>query len=97
MDLGYFEGRAWLCNSEPLTSDDLGGNYHFIGTTRMDENPTRGAVNADCRVHGVSNLYCAGASVFATGGHANPTLTIVALAVRLADHLKAVPSNLAKR
>lgn len=88
MDLGTFKGKPWLYNDEPLSTDDLCGNYHFIGATRMDADATRGVVDVDCRVHGVENLYCAGASVFPTGGHANPTLTIVALAIRLADHLK---------
>lgn len=61
--------------------------YHHMGTTRMHEDPTRGVVNADCRVHGIDNLFVAGSSVFPTYGYANPTFTIVALAVRLADHL----------
>ena len=47
-----------------------------------------GVVDNDCRVHGTENLYVAGASVFPTAGSANPTLTIVALAIRLADHLR---------
>jgi len=59
-----------------------------MGTTRMSGDPRAGVVNADCRVHGIENLYMAGSSVFATGGYANPTLTIVALALRLADHLR---------
>jgi choline dehydrogenase-like flavoprotein len=49
-------------------------------------------VDANCRVHGVSNLYVAGSSVFPTAGAANPTLTIVALALRLANHLKQGPT-----
>ena len=53
----------------------------------MDEDPTQGVVDADCRVHGISNLFVAGSSVFPTGGTAPPTLTIVALALRLADHI----------
>jgi choline dehydrogenase-like flavoprotein len=63
---------------------------HHMGTTRMSEDVTTGVVDRDCRVHGLDNLYMAGSSVFATGGHANPTLTIVALTLRLAEHLKAV-------
>jgi choline dehydrogenase-like flavoprotein len=63
---------------------------HHIGTTRMHVNPQEGVVDKNCRVHGISNLYIAGSSVFPTGGHANPTLTIVALAVRLADHVKGI-------
>ena len=56
----------------------------------MHEDPTQGVVDADCRVHGTSNLFVAGSSVFPTYGYANPMLTIVALAIRLADHLKAM-------
>jgi choline dehydrogenase-like flavoprotein len=65
------------------------GGYHHMGTTRMDSSPRHGVVDADCRVHGVENLFVAGSSVFPTAGYANPTLTIVALALRLADRLKA--------
>ncbi|MGZ2411662.1 choline dehydrogenase-like flavoprotein [Sphingomonas sp. F9_3S_D5_B_2] len=62
-------------------------NYHQLGGTRMSDDPKRGVVDADCRVHGYDNLYVAGSSVFATAGWANPTLTIITLALRLADHL----------
>jgi choline dehydrogenase-like flavoprotein len=61
---------------------------HFMGTTRMHDDPRKGVVDAHCRVHGVDNLYIAGSSVFTTGGFANPTLTIVALSLRLADRIK---------
>jgi choline dehydrogenase-like flavoprotein len=64
------------------------GLYHHLGTTRMHDDPKRGVVDPDSRVHGVSNLFVAGSSVFPTAGWANPTLTIVALSIRLADHLK---------
>lgn len=67
---------------------DLYGNEHHMGTTRMHSDPYLGVVDENCRVHGLANLYVAGSSVFPTGGAANPTLTIVALAVLLADHLK---------
>ena len=60
---------------------------HHIGTTRMSDDPRSGVVDANCRVHATDNLYVAGASVFPTSGHANPTLTILALSLRLADHL----------
>nr|WP_283251035.1 GMC family oxidoreductase [Rhabdothermincola salaria] len=69
----------------------LRGARHHMGTTRMHTDPRRGVVDADGRVHGVANLYVAGSSVFPTGGAANPTFTIVALALRLAAHLRAVP------
>ena len=54
----------------------------------MASSPDRGVVDADCRVHGMDNLWIAGSSVFPTSGCSNPTLTLVALAVRLADHLR---------
>lgn len=62
--------------------------WHHTGTTRMHDDPAHGVVDRNCRVHGVSNLFVAGSSVFPTGGTAAPTLTIVALALRLADHLR---------
>ncbi len=65
-------------------------SWHQIGTTRMSEGPTDGVVDPDCLVHGTKNLYVAGGSVMPTAGRANPTLTIVALTIRLADHLKAI-------
>jgi choline dehydrogenase-like flavoprotein len=61
--------------------------HHFLGTTRMHGDPRKGVVDANCQVHDVPNLYIAGSSVFPTGGFANPTLTIVALALRLGAHL----------
>jgi choline dehydrogenase-like flavoprotein len=59
-----------------------------MGTTRMADSPEQGVVDANCRVHGVANLYIAGSSVFTTSGASNPTLTLVALALRLTDHLR---------
>ncbi|MGE5515159.1 MAG: FAD-dependent oxidoreductase [Bacteroidota bacterium] len=61
---------------------------HHMGTTRMADSPERGVVDADCRVFGMDNLFIAGAAVFPTSSHANPTLTLVALAARLAEHLR---------
>ncbi len=66
----------------------VGGGSHHMGTTRMHVDPRKGVVDRNCRVHSVDNLYVAGSSVFPTSNAANPTLTIVALALRLADHLK---------
>jgi len=73
---------------ENVVPDALRPMNHHIGTTRMDNDPHRGVVNSNCRVHGINNLYIAGSSVFPTAGHANPTLTLMALAFRLSDHLK---------
>jgi choline dehydrogenase-like flavoprotein len=58
-----------------------------MGTTRMHQDPKKGVVDPQCRVHGIANLYMAGSSVFPTCGFSNPTFTLVALALRLADHL----------
>jgi choline dehydrogenase-like flavoprotein len=78
---------------ETAREDSAGVDFtdasHHMGTTRMSTDPKQGVVDADCRVHGVANLYVTGSSVFPMCGNANPTWTIVALALRLADHLKA--------
>jgi choline dehydrogenase-like flavoprotein len=67
--------------------DQAFDGFHQIGLTRMADDPVDGAADADSRVHGIGNLYLAGSGLFPTGGHANPTLPAVALALRLADHL----------
>lgn len=66
---------------------DLSDVAHPMGTTRMSVDPATGVVDPECRVHGVHGLYVAGSSVFPTSGHANPTQTALALAIRLADRL----------
>lgn len=76
-------GRLEASAEEPAFTDAS----HHMGTTRMCRSPRDGVVDTECRVHGISNLYLAGSSVFPCAGHANPTLTIVALAVRMARHL----------
>jgi choline dehydrogenase-like flavoprotein len=81
-------GRMAL-EMQPDRGSSIHTCWHHMGTTRMHEDKTQGVVNADCQVHGIANLFIAGCSVFPTGGRVNPTLTIVALAIRLADHLKA--------
>jgi len=85
-------GRLQLMLSEDDMEwpDDLGGGAHHMGTTRMHTDPREGVVDANACVHGVANLFLAGSSVFPTSGAAHPTLTVVALAVRLADHLKRI-------
>ncbi len=76
-------------DSPQTRSETITYQAHQNGTTRMSNDPSQGVVDSDCKVHGVENLYVAGSSVFPTFGFANPTLTIVALACRLADHLKS--------
>lgn len=86
--LGRFQ--MMLDEEVPGWPAEMVGGRHHMGTTRMHADPRRGVVDADCRVHGVENLWVAGSSVFPTSGSANPTLTVVALALRLADGLGEV-------
>lgn len=71
-----------------LWNSQLGFSAHHMGTTRMSSTPDKGVVDQDLKVFGVENLYIGGSSVFPTGGSIPPTLTIVALSIRLAEHLK---------
>ena len=77
----------WIVHDQPLQGA-LVDMSHTIGTTRMSDDPRTGVVDSECEVHGVKGLYIAGSSVFPTSGHANPTLMILSLAIRLADKLK---------
>jgi choline dehydrogenase-like flavoprotein len=88
--VGRVRMRDWVMEKGPSWPSSLGGGWHHMGTTRMHADPKRGVVDANCRVHGVGNLYVAGASVYPTAGCANPTLTLVALSLRLSDHLESV-------
>lgn len=84
LGLGHLQSNLGRERSWPIDQDAS----HHMGTTRMGHDPATSVVDENCKVHGVENLYMAGASVFPTSGCANPTLTLVALAIRLADHLK---------
>ena len=83
-------GRLHVPTEDGAFAWPPGPGGHHMGTTRMSDDPASGVVDANCRAHDVHNLYVAGSSVFPTGGAANPTLTVVALAERLADHLAAL-------
>jgi choline dehydrogenase-like flavoprotein len=90
-------GSGLFTYSEEALEDQLNvagsgfnSNAHHIGTTRMASLSTEGVVDEQCRVHGMTNLFVAGSSVFPTSGHANPTLMIVALALRLGAHIKSL-------
>ena len=87
LGIGRLRLEPWLREPDGEWPRQLSGACHQMGTTRMAASPRDGVVDPDCRVHGVGNLYVAGSSVFPTAGCANPTLTLVALAARLADHL----------
>jgi choline dehydrogenase-like flavoprotein len=90
LGVGRVRVNELLFEEDGRWSENLSWFGHHMGTTRMSSDPRSGVVDADCRVHSIDNLYVASSSVFPTGGFANPTLTILALAVRLADHLKSV-------
>jgi choline dehydrogenase-like flavoprotein len=95
LGLGEVEPADWLRDgktewvTDALISTHPIGGYHHIGTTRMSHDPRTGVTDAMGRVHDTPNLYVAGSSLFPTSGWANPTLTIVALAMRTADSLLA--------
>jgi hypothetical protein len=82
---GERAGRVW---------DQMTDGYHQIGTIRMAANPRHGVVDADCRVHGIANLFIASSAVFPTSGQANPTLLISALSARLAAHVARLVRDL---
>ena len=86
--LGEIEFKSWFRDDWATWQNHLTDQYHHMGTTRMNDSPQQGVVDRDCRVHGLSNLYIGSSSVFPTSGHSNPTLTILALCMRLADQLK---------
>ena len=93
LGLGKVTTSEWLEDGKPhwpvdptVGNHPIGG-YHHMGTTRMSTSARDGVVDANCTVHGYSNLHIAGSSVFTTGGWANPTLTLLALSHRLGDHL----------
>ena len=85
---GRLRIRDWLLSDDKTWPSFISGGWHHMGTTRMSDDPKHGVVDANCRVHGLANLYIGGAAVYATAGAVNPTLTLVALSLRLADHLK---------
>ncbi len=81
-------GRLHLSPAEPAYTKPCYLGAHPMGITRMHVDPRKGVVDPDCKAHGLANLFVASSSVFPTGGFVNPTFTIVALALRLADFLK---------
>jgi choline dehydrogenase-like flavoprotein len=87
--LGRVRLLEYLHDEKDSTWPDFtGGGWHHMGTTRMSDDPKTGVVDRNCKVHGMGNLHIAGSSCFSTAGAPNPTLTVVALSLRLADQLK---------
>ncbi len=87
-NLGIGKLNSPLLNHNLLDWPISGDASHHMGTTRMGDDPKTSVVDKNCKVHSIDNLYVAGSSVFTTSGYANPTYTICALAVRLAEHIK---------
>lgn len=92
-DIGRLRISDWIRDGSPYPDGmELAGNHH-MGGTRMSEDPATGVVDANCKVHGMDNLYVAGSSIFPTSAQSTPTTTITALALRLGDHLSRVASS----
>jgi choline dehydrogenase-like flavoprotein len=89
LGLAELEPESWLTEPGNEWKSKLTDCFHHIGTTRMSDSPRTGVVDGNCEVFGVKGLYIGGSSTFPTSGYANPTLTIVAMSMRLASHLKA--------
>ena len=92
LGIGRMRVSEWLLPEYPELPWDgeaVAGNHHMC-TTRMASSPQNGVVDSNHKVFGIANFYVAGSSVFSTGGHANPTFTIVQMSLRLADHLSTI-------
>ena len=86
--VGRVKIMDWLLDNDTSWPEFLSAGWHHMGTTKMNENPKEGVVDANCKVHGIDNLYIASTGCYSTAGAANPTLTLLALTLRLSDHLK---------
>ncbi len=86
--IGEIELEPWMLDGQERWRERIMDQFHHMGTTRMSDSPSQGVVDAHCRVHRISNLFIGSSAVFPTSGHSNPTLTIIALCMRLADRLK---------
>jgi hypothetical protein len=86
-NLGEVELYPEITRGNPDWKKLFGDVNHHIGTTKMGDDPLKSVVDSDCKVWGLDNMYIASSSVFPTGGHSNPTLTLIALSYRLAEHL----------
>jgi len=87
--LGRVQIADWLMDGDDnVWPSFLSGGWHHMGTAKMHDDPRQGVVDANCKVHGIDNLYVAGSATFASAGAPNPTLTLVALTLRLSDHIR---------
>lgn len=89
LGLGHVDRAHFAALADPLSWLAMAhDSAHHMGTARMHETADLGVVDPNCRVHGIANLYLGSSAVFPTGACSNPTLTILALCLRLSDHLK---------
>ena len=88
LGLGRVTEADWI--SEGVWPPRFDAGPHHMGTTRMSATPRDGVVDRNAKLHSVDNLYVAGSSIFPTGGHANPTLTLLATSLRLAEHIRSL-------
>lgn len=93
MDVGRMRLDDYLIDEDDTSTDKLQGGFHHMGTTRMSTDIKKGVVDSDCKIHSVSNLFVGGSSCFSTSGGVNPTLSLVALSIRLSDHIKSLLSK----
>lgn len=92
--LGRVRVMEWLRDEkDDVWPPIVGGGWHHMGTTRMHNDPKKGVVDANCKVHGIDNLFAAGASCFSTAAAVNPTMTLIALTLRLSDHVSTRFTN----
>ncbi len=89
LNMGTIIWDSWLHEDDETIKQHLADAFHHMGTTRMSKTQAAGVVDENCCLHGVNNLFVAGSSVFPTSGHSNPTLTFMALAMRLSEHIKS--------
>ena len=86
--IGEIALEPWVLEDSSEWTNHVTDQYHHIGTARMHDSPSYGVVDRNCQVDGVANLFIGSSAVFPTSGHSNPTLTIIALCIRLADRLR---------
>ena len=85
--VGMARGADWTIGMRDFPFDGTLAGYHHMGGTRASERAAEGVVDRDLKIFDTTNAYVLGSSVFPNGGYANPTVTIVQLALRLGDHL----------
>ncbi len=89
LGLGELKLEPWVCENSITWKQNITDQYHHMGTARMSNSARSGVVDSDCRVHNIENFYIGSSAVFPTSGHSNPTLTIIALCMRISDKIKS--------